>query len=60
MTDPDTTRRNIAFPGTLWQRIARAAGEQQATTGNRVTLSEWIREACEKELKRQGHTEEER
>jgi hypothetical protein len=47
------TRRNIYFPDDLWQRITRAAGRKQAEKGESYSLSDWIRDACEKELKRQ-------
>ena len=50
MTDTETTRRNIAFPGDLWSRIARAVGQEMAETGEPVSQAEWIRDACERKL----------
>ena len=50
MTDPETTRRNIAFPGDLWDRIAKARGQHMAETGEQVSQAEWIRDACERKL----------
>ena len=46
----DTTRRNIAFPGDLWDRIAKARGQTMAETGEQVSQAEWIRDACERKL----------
>ena len=50
MTADKTTRRNIAFPGDLWDRIAKARGQHMAETGEQVSQAEWIRDACERKL----------
>ena len=52
MTPDNATRRNIYFPDDLWQRITKAAGKEQARTGEAVTVSEWVRQACEDRLTR--------
>lgn len=47
------TRRNITFPDDLWERIVKAAAQEQAHTGIRVPTAEWIRTACEERLARE-------
>lgn len=46
----DTTRRNITFPDSLWERIQAAAMDETVRTREHVTASEWIRDACERKL----------
>jgi hypothetical protein len=45
--------RNLYFPDSLWVQVKRAAALASGEQGRAVSPSEWVRTACEKELRRQ-------
>lgn len=53
MSAADATRRNIYFPDDLWERIEAAAADEGAKRKRPMSVAEWVRNACEKELRRQ-------
>ena len=48
----DTTRRNVTFPDDLWEAVMKAAAKETLRTGQRITASEWLREAARQRLER--------
>ena len=50
MSEPTSTRRNIYMDDDLHRRIQQAALREGVERGEPVSVSEWIREACEARL----------
>ena len=50
MSADKTTRRNVVFGPDLWERIQEAAANEGAAQKRPMSLSEWIRDACERKL----------
>ena len=46
----DTTRRNIYMEDDLREAVMKAAARETLRTGQRITASEWIREAVRQRL----------
>lgn len=50
-------RRNIAIPQSMWDNVVEAAAREQIETGERVSISEWIRRAIRERLARRVPTD---
>ena len=50
MSDGVMTRRSVAMPDSLWERVQRAAAMLTIREGRRVTVAEYVRRALEARL----------
>lgn len=50
--------KSFAMPPDLWTRANQAALTEGAETGERISLSAWIRDAMERKLADQEHEQE--
>ena len=48
------SRRNIWMEDDLWERVVKAALGEGVARGQPVSASEWVREAIEEKLEREG------